>query len=794
MLKRMLRILLVVLSVIAAVIVIAGVSALVAVRGSLPRLDGEARIAGLGAPVEVARDRLGVPDILAESRIDAARALGYLHAQDRFFQMDLQRRSASGRLSELMGAATIGMDRSVRIHRFGERARQVLEAAPDAQRTIIEAYSDGVNAGLGALGVRPFEYLGLRKKPTPWTPEDCVLTLYAMFLDLSLSTASTERMSAMVAELLPEALADYLLTPAARWDAPLQEGPPYPAPIPDSSSVDLRNWSTGPKQNKVSWRTGERELPGSNNWAVAGSLSAHGGALLANDMHLSHAIPNIWYRARISWNTADGPRALVGMTLPGAPAMVAGSNGDVAWGFTNSYVDMADLVRLEIDPADSSRYRVPEGWESFEMIAEVIEVSGSEPDTLWIRQTRWGPVWTRDMSGAPMVLRWSAHDVEAVNFALLDLEDAETVDDAVLKAAASGIPPLNFVCADAAGDIAWTVAGKVPRRAGWDGRLPVSWADGTCRWDGYLAPEDQPRIVRPEEGRIWTANNRVVGGQYYSVLGDGGYGLGARARQIRDGLRALQEPVEEDMLAIQLDDRAVYLEEWRRLALEAFEGDTAASRREFVRIIREDWTGRASTGSAGYALVRLFAERLRNIIYRSLTGPLWTKHGEFQSHWLSYRYAIAWELLQQRPPHMLLPHYHTTWDDLLLEAVDETMELASMDGCSPADYTWGSRNIVDISHPFVSIAPQLRRWLAAPRMPMPGDSNMPRVQGRRSGASERFVVSPGREEHGLFHMPGGQSGHPMSKYFLAGHEDWVEGRPSPLLPGEPEHILILKPE
>jgi penicillin amidase len=796
MLRRLRRITLLVLAVLVGLTAVLALTLTLLLRGSLPPTRGERTLPGLAAPVTVARDQWGVPDIVAGSRADAARALGYAHAQDRFFQMDLQRRGAAGELAALLGPPLLPTDRSVRIHRFRRLAKQVVAGLPADHAAVLDAYTAGVNAGLDGLRVRPWEYLLLRQKPRPWLPEDSVLVICAMFLDLGIYDARTERMQGMVADLLPPALADYLLTPAGLWDAPVMEGPPYQAAIPDSAAVDLRRW--GPSADAPTDDDPEpvarADAAGSNSWAVAGSLTAHGGALLANDMHLGLVLPNIWYRARMSWPEGGGTRALVGATLPGTPALVVGSNGDVAWGFTNSYTDQLDLVRLEVDAADADRYRTPGGWERMEIVAEVIAVAGAAPDTLRIRQTRWGPVWTTDAAGAPLALRWTAHDAGAVDMNLLELETVTTVDEAVGVAAGAGIPPQNFLCADSRGDIAWTIAGRLPKRFGWGGRRPVSWADGSCGWDGLRAPAGMPRIVRPPEGRLWTANNRVVGGQALAVLGDGGYGAGARATQIRDGLRSLDRPDEAAMLALQLDDRALHLDHWRQLALATVADDTSASRREFARLLTEDWDGRASVGSAGYRVARAFMNIVVGNVYRCLTAPVWTQHDDFRrGQDLPYRNSIAWELLRERPPHMILPVYFRSWDALVLDAVDGAMNLATDGGTPAAAWTWGKRNTVRVAHPFLEVAPRLGRWLAAPAVALPGDSHMPRVQHPRHGASQRMVVSPGREEDGIFHMPGGQSGHPLSRWYLEGWEDWAEGRAAGLLPGHGVERLRLVP-
>ena len=485
----------------------------------------------------------------------------------------------------------------------------------------------------------------------------------------------------------------------------------------------------------------------------------------------------------------------MGVTLPGTPSLIAGSNGEVAWSLTNSYGDWLDLVIVETDPADQERYRTPDGWRAFTESEEIIAVAGGRPDTLTVRETIWGPLWTTDSRGRPLALRWNAHDTEAVNLAQMDLETVRNVDEAVALAGRMGIPPLNLVCGDRDGRIAWAIAGRIPRRVGWDGRLPVSWADGSCRWDGYLDPSAQPVIVDPAEGRLWTANSRVVAGRDLEIIGDGGYGLGPRARQIRDDLRALDRPTEADMLAVQLDDRALFLGEWRELLLPVLERHADAltpAQAEFRGVVRDQWEGRAAVGSVSYRLVRGFVSMCIDEVYGTLTGPCRDRDPDFAASALPYRHAVTWDLLTLQPPH-LLPPGHRDWDHLMLDAVERTMAVVASLDQPLASFTWGSLNIVRVAHPFTLMDPRLGRWLAAPEQALPGDSFMPRVQHRTSGASERFVVSPGREELGLFNMPGGQSGHLLSPYFLAGHEAWAEGRATPLLPGAARHRLDLVP-
>ncbi|MFQ5599880.1 MAG: penicillin acylase family protein, partial [Candidatus Krumholzibacteriia bacterium] len=535
--------------------------------GSLPRLDGELRADGLGAAVTIERDALGIPTIRGESRRDVAFALGFLHAQERFFQMDLLRRAAAGELAELIGPAVLGTDRDIRVHRFRNVARSILLRM--AMRELIDAYTGGVNAGLSSLSAPPFEYLLLRSQPRPWQAEDVVLAVLAMYIDLQPANGSRESAVGLLYDVLPLQLADFLAARGTAWDAPVagyaektpsvpgpevydlrrqarrepyeqprgaQSGPPgssgYPNLARDPSGPPSAPAELGDVVNPLLGGFGDgRNVAGSNSWAVAGSRTADAGALLAGDMHLDLAVPNIWYRASMAYPDVHGTaRVVTGVTLPGTPALVVGSNGDVAWTFTNSNVDASDLVLLDFADDAELMYGTADGPRALERHVEVIHVRGGEDDTLVVLESIWGPVVDRDHAGRMRVLRWVAHDDNAVNLGLVEMEQTRNIEEALEVANRTGIPAQNCVMADRSGRIAWTIMGLLPRRFGLDGRRPSSWADGSRGWDGTLTPAEYPRIVDPAEGRIWTANARVVDGEMLSLLGDGGYALGARAR------------------------------------------------------------------------------------------------------------------------------------------------------------------------------------------------------------------------------------------------------------------------
>ena len=768
-------------------------------QGSLPQLDGAALLTELSALVTVERDALGIPMIRGATRLDVARATGFIHAQERFFQMDLLRRTAAGELAALLGATALPLDRAHRLHRFRHRAQRILTTLSAEEQALIAAYAAGVNAGLAALSTSPFEYLLLRTAPEPWRPEDTALAVYAMYLDLQGQQWLRESARGVLQDRLPPELAAFLDPPGTEWDAPLQGGPLPSPPPPGPDVFDLRHPHS--PRPLAGTRSGVRELAtpfaeplGSNNWAVAGRLTAHSGALLANDMHLALRLPNIWYRANLVFpDEAGRERRIYGVTLPGTPAIVSGSNGHLAWGYTNSEGDWADLVELE-PVADGGNYQTPDGPRAFTQIQETLAVKDGPAETLDILETVWGPVVDRDHRGRQRALRWVAHDARAVNLGLLALERADTVEAAMEIVNRAGAPAQNVLLASADGRIAWTLSGPIPRRFGYDGRLPSSWADGRRGWSGWLEPAEYPRLVDPPSGRLWTANGRVVDGDWLSIVGDGGYALGARARQIRDGLLERDSFNERDFLALQLDDRARFLERWRELLLATLTSDAvrADPRRDELRRTVADWGGRAAVDSVGYRAVRAFRLQVWDRAFTPLTVACRQADPRFDDDLFRQSEGPLWQLVSQQPPHLLAPRY-ADWSALLLDAADATRAELTADGRPLAAHTWGDYNQVRIQHPFSRVLTWLSGWLDLPAQALPGDLYMPRIQTRNSGASERLVVAPGREAVGILHLPGGQSGHPLSPFYRAGHAAWARGEPLPLLPGPAVHRLRFEP-
>ena len=795
-------------------------------RGSLADLDGERRLPGLSATLEISRDALGIPTVRGVTRLDVARATGFLHAQDRFFQMDLARRRAAGELAALVGPRAVPLDREIRIHRFRAEAHRAVSLLGAHDLTLLEAYTQGVNAGLEALTAPPFEYLLLREAPAPWAPEDSLLVVLSMFVTLQDSRGDYEATLATMRDVLPPVMVDFLNPEGSEWDAPLVGDPFVAAPIPEADVYDLRAMRArrplrtplGPSAlrrepsaaDQPPWATrldgheGNGAAIGSNNFAVAGHLTADGGALVANDMHLSIRVPNTWYRASLEWSDSSssaGPGQITGVTLPGVPAVVVGSNTYVAWGFTNTYADWGDIVLLDTDPDRPDSYLTPDGWRAFDEYDEVIDVAGGPAEHQSVRWTIWGPVLEPDHVGRPRAYRWVAHSAERLAASLTPLESARTIDAAFDEANGLGTPGQNLVAADRTGRVGWSVYGAIPRRRGFDGQTPTSWSDGSRGWDGWLDDSKYPRIIDPPGGRVWTANARVADGEMLARLGYGNYEIGSRARIIRERLAARDRFSARDLLDIQLDTSAAFLARWRGLLLETLTVDVVAGESErgmFRDIVDDGWSGRAEADSAAYRLVREF----RNVVSERVIGFVLSECYEadraFDYTTVRRRDTPIWMLITEQPQHLLDPQY-ANWTEMLLDAVDATIERAMRDrdgNLRPGDLrdrVWSEYNVTTYQHPLSGAVPFLDRWLDMPRAALPGDLYSPRVQSGAQGASERMVVSPGREADGIMQMPTGQSGHPLSPFYANSHDAWLTGEPTPFLPGPTVHTLTLTP-
>jgi penicillin amidase len=752
------------------------------------QLEGAVQAAGLHHPVVIKRDANGTPLIEAADMRSALYALGFLHGQERYFQMDLQRRRAAGELSELFGRGTLAADRAARMHRFRARARGFVESLPVEQGEALRAYVAGVNEGLRKLSVRPFEYLLLLAAPEPWSEDDSMLVNTAMYLLLQQRGMHPELARDLLQRQYGEEFADFIQGSRSEWDAPMQadrDAPPaglpklLPRQVPVALRLPLRSAPGADAPDDVPGIT--EHVAGSNSWVVSAGRTFDGRAILANDMHLPLQQPNTFYRVSIAVSGRAG--VMAGVTIPGLPLLVAGSNGSIAWGLTNANGDWSDLVRIPRDRlAAESR-----------SVRETITVRWGAPAELDVQETRWGPV-VRTEEQAALAMSWVAHHAEGNNLAFLSLLDEQSIDGAVRIAARAGMAHMNILLADSQGHAAWTVAGRIPRRVGLTGAQPQAWGPG-LGWDGWLDGEQYPVLTNGDRDHLWTANNRVVSGDDWKKIGVASeFALGVRAGRIRDRIAAAERSTEQDMHSLQLDDAAPLMKRWHVLARGVVAGMAASPQQRELAEVLDAWNGRADAGSAAYRVIRRFRDELAGQVMPLLLSDLLKQDPELRWHALAPHWETPlWAIVSQQP-RALLPAGHANWSgylaDVLLHQVYEPYKSRYGD---LAGARWGDANVLEIRHVLSASVPLVGNLLDLPGVAMNGDSHSVLAQSQSFGPAMRLVVSPGHEQDAILTMPAGAADNPLAPYYGRGHQEWQQGRPMPLLAGAPRYVLRLEP-
>lgn len=729
---------------------------------SLPQLDGTVQSDSLTKPVRLQRDTLGQAIIKAENLPDAAFALGVAHGQDRFFQMDLQRRVAAGELSVWLGDMALNADKKARFHQFRQRAKTILNQLPEPQKNLLNRYASGVNQAIRALGTKPFEYWLTGFDIQPWTPEDSILVVFSMYMDLQAGQVELDLARTAVAEHFGTPMLDFIQS-ATQYQAALDGSTlPYRInEIPVLSKSATAQWNGQPPPDL-----------GSNNWAVSGALTDTRDAMLANDMHLGLRVPAIWYRTQINYTRQGKPVQMTGVSLPGLPGIVVGTNGAIAWGFTNANLDNVDWIKLDDDATT---------WQ----LSDPIQSRDGQHD-FSITMSDYGPV--RTMNDHQYALRWVAHMPYAVNLTITDLDLAQRTADAVELAHQIRIPVQNMVIVDSHGQLAWTPGGAVAARP-----LPsttaISETEVSALWQHH--EPSLPVVMNPSSQRLWTANARVISIEQLSRFGDGGYAVGARGQQIRDRLFDYEEFDEARFYAIQLDNEARFLMPWHNLLSQTLAQQTAQYGDDLEYL--KNWQACACADSVGYTLVRAFRREVTNRLLDPITSTV-RKQGVSPAGLLRQTEGAIWAILQQQP-YSWLPEQYENWQAFLVSAYQQARQqlMSDHNTQSLGALAWGKVNALEIKHPFAANVPLIGGLLNMQKAPGFGDSFMPAVQQSEFGASQRLFVRPGQLNKAILTLPGGQSGHPLSQYYRAGFNDYTDNRQTPLLPGNIEHTLTLEP-
>ncbi len=742
----------------APLILIAG--GLLWLRSSLPVSDGRLVVAGLAAEASIARDAHGIPTIRAASEADADFAMGFVHAEDRLFQMDLMRRAGAGRLSEWFGARSLGIDRFMRTIGLYRAAQQQYALVSPQARAALDAYAAGVNAYLAhRRGALPAEYYMLNAAPEPWRPADTLVWGKLMALQLA-GNFRRELLHARLAQRLSPADLQLLY-------------PPYPKDAP----VTLGE--AGPLLKDLPLAEIEHSLPdlvgpafASNNWVVDGAHSVSGKPLLANDPHLGLSAPSVWYLVRVEIPGLT----LSGVTAPGEPAIVLGHNQRIAWGFTNTESDVEDLFVERVDPADPTHYLAPGGSEPFITRAETILVRGAEPVTLALRETRHGPVIS-DLGGA-YAEPAAAGTVLALQATFLAGEDRTPDALRAVNRAANWdefraalrdfvAPEQNMVYADIDGNIGFIAPGRVPIRAKGDGWLPAPGWSGEYDWTGYIPFEQLPSAFNPPSGRFITANNKIIPDDYPYALGRG-WDLPYRAQRIAALLDAAPRQSPAASAAIQADTLSLMAKELLPLMLATVPGSKpAADALDRLRV----WDGRMERDQVAPLLFAAWMRELNRTLFADRLGAA------FDDYWGMHPDVVR-EVLTGHAEWCddpATPKVESCADQLAASLERALEQLRQRYGADIEQWRWGVPHHAEFANRFWAAIPVLGTYFAtaipanggydtidrgATPLASPGDPYADVL-----GPSLRMIVDMADPEGARFMISPGESGNVLSPHY-----------------------------
>ncbi|MGQ9585408.1 MAG: penicillin acylase family protein [Anaerolineae bacterium] len=664
------------------------------IRLPWPQTQGELSLPGLQAPVTVIRDEWGIPHIYASTSHDLFMAQGFVHAQDRFWQMEFWRRIGSGRLSEILGKATLEDDKFIRTVGWHRTAAQEVGLLDPESRLALEAYAQGVNAYIEAYRGRwglEFALLrlqGTRFEPEPWTPLHTLTWAKVMAWDLGGNRVSELLRAQIAARLGQSALGELVL--------------PYPAdrPVIVPHPVAQASLDALPSAQAIDWglALGRGMDIGSNNWVVSGSRTESGMPLLANDPHLGIQMPSIWYEIGLHCEPVGQacPYNAVGASFASAPGVIIGHNDRIAWGVTNLGPDVQDLYIEKVHPDDPNLYEVEGTWQPMQIVREEIHVAGEdEPVVVQVRLTRHGPIINDVVGGPegawtfgwqPLALRWTALDPSTLFRAVLEIDRARNWDDFRQALSYWDVPSQNFVYADVDGNIGYQAPGRIPIRKKGDGTMPVPGWTGEYEWVGYIPFDELPRAFNPPEGYIVTANNAVVGPDYPHFLA-ADWARGYRAQRIVDLILTKGQLTLEDMQAIQGDSFLLHAQELLPYLL-AVELDDARLRQ--AQALLRDWDGNARSDSVGASILEATLVHLAEETFGDELGPHVFK--EYRAAGDVLKQALARALAQGNSPWFddLRTPAKEGRDEILRRALEKAVEeLTKTLGKDMNKWHWG---------------------------------------------------------------------------------------------------------
>jgi penicillin amidase len=767
-------------------------------RRPLPKTRGTLRLADLHEPVEIVTDRYGVPHIYANNEDDLYLAQGYVHAQHRLWQMELNRRIGSGRLAELFGEIALEPDRFARRLGLHRAAAAAVRTLPPHSARILDAYARGVNAFISSHRTNlPLEFTLLRLTPAPWQPADTMQWSKMMGWNLGGNWETELIRARLVARLGPERAAK------------LETGydPSHPLIIPPGVSYKGTNLGLLEQYATLRQLSGFGLLGASNNWVVDGSMTITGKPILCNDPHLGQTAPSIWFECHLVAGEID----VVGATFPGAPGVIIGHNRHVAWGVTNAISDVEDLYIEKFNPQNPDQYEFMGRWEDAQVYREEIKVKGrKEPVVEEVRVTRHGPILTTMQGSAngqngeqgeelPLALRWTGFEHHDIVSALEKMALATNIDEFREALRDWDVPAQNFVFADTHGNIGYLMAGAIPTRAKGQALLPSPGWTGEYEWTGLIPFEELPQTTNPPQHFVVTANNRVVDDTYpYYITHE--WLNGYRAQRIRDLLTSRGKLSLSDMAVIQSDQYALPAEEIvPHMMSVASRTRLAIQAQDILRA----WNYVLSSDSPGASLYITFLRKLEHIVFSALLGD----NEELLKSYLgvgSTLFApmnayfgrskpLLIRLLKEQDDSWfadsVMPNGPRTWETALLSAFEATLdELQEKLGDDPTRWSYGKIHKMTYAHVLGLLKPLDRIFNRGP-YPIGGDVDTINL-GAASPADPETVITVASYRQIInladpaaslsIHAPG-QSGHPGSKHYDDFIKPWRNVEHHPML-------------
>jgi penicillin amidase len=774
-----------------ALVALAAGAGYIALKNTVPAATGSLTIAGLSAPVEIVRDREGVPHVFARTTDDLHCALGFLHAQERLWQMELIRRTGQGRLSEIFGERTFTTDVFLRtLDLYGHAERSVAALAPEARKTL-EAYARGINAFLerktGLLEPRlPPEFLLVRHQPEPWRPADSVLVIKMMALQLSTNINH---------ELMRLAFAAHGLNAAEIEDLmPLDAGE-APPPMPEIAQLYPLRRMAATERGAAAATAQLDDLVGdgaSNNWVVSGARTKSGRPLLANDPHLRLTAPSVWYLAHLALERPGAaPVNVVGASLPGVPTIVLGRGDSLAWGFTNTGADVQDIFIERINPDNPREYQTPDGWQPFATDNMAIAVKGERTRSVERRRTRHGPVlpgFYRNLEGTlgpgyVAALQWTAlsDDDTTIAAGMFD-PGVRTVADVMERMRQYVAPMQSVVVADTAGAIGLIAPGRIPVRDAANkvaGRAPVPGWDGIYDWKGFLKFEDLPRVINPPEGAMGTANARIVPTSYpHHLTYD--WDADFRQQRLNELIVTRSEHDVGTMRAAQADVLSPAYARLQPLMIAAAEAGGGVD----VSVLDQltSWDTSMSVDAPEPLIFTAWMREAVRVIYRDDLGPVFERY--FDS-----RATALIRLLEGRAKARDWCNERTTPErescgQVLAAALNAALkDLERRYGKDRSKWRWGRVHVALGEHrPFGAVA-RLAPYFNI-EVPSPGGDytlNRGKMEfgdeqpfANRHASSYRAIYDFADLERSLYMQTTGQSGNPLSPHYRSFAERWAK--------------------